>query len=103
MSLLRFCSFTNQSLLKNGLLLESMVTAGLRTTGYTTVKDKKPLRKPNTPQGKFDTEDDQKKSTDAFKKFPDDVNPHTKEKGGPTGPEPTRYGDWEKKGRCIDF
>ncbi len=25
------------------------------------------------------------------------------EKGGPTGPEPTRYGDWERKGRCIDF
>jgi homeobox protein ESX1 len=23
--------------------------------------------------------------------------------GGPTGPEPTRYGDWERKGRCIDF
>lgn len=23
--------------------------------------------------------------------------------GGPSGPEPTRYGDWEKKGRCIDF
>lgn len=26
-----------------------------------------------------------------------------KEIGGPTGPEPTRYGDWEKRGRCIDF
>lgn len=25
------------------------------------------------------------------------------ETGGPKGPEPTRYGDWEKKGRCIDF
>jgi len=25
------------------------------------------------------------------------------EHGGPKGPEPTRYGDWEKKGRCIDF
>lgn len=25
------------------------------------------------------------------------------ETGGPEGPEPTRYGDWEKKGRCIDF
>jgi hypothetical protein len=25
------------------------------------------------------------------------------EVGGPKGPEPTRYGDWEKKGRCIDF
>lgn len=23
--------------------------------------------------------------------------------GGPEGPEPTRYGDWERKGRCIDF
>jgi hypothetical protein len=23
--------------------------------------------------------------------------------GGPDGPEPTRYGDWERKGRCIDF
>ena len=26
-----------------------------------------------------------------------------KEIGGPPGPEPTRYGDWEKNGRCIDF
>jgi len=23
--------------------------------------------------------------------------------GGPAGPEPTRYGDWERNGRCIDF
>jgi hypothetical protein len=23
--------------------------------------------------------------------------------GGPPGPEPTRYGDWERGGRCIDF
>jgi hypothetical protein len=26
-----------------------------------------------------------------------------REIGGPPGPEPTRYGDWEKAGRCIDF
>jgi len=26
-----------------------------------------------------------------------------KEIGGPSGPEPTRYGDWEHKGRCSDF
>lgn len=25
------------------------------------------------------------------------------ELGGPKGPEPTRYGDWEKAGRCSDF
>ena len=23
--------------------------------------------------------------------------------GGQKGPEPTRYGDWEKAGRCTDF
>jgi hypothetical protein len=23
--------------------------------------------------------------------------------GGPSGLEPTRFGDWERKGRCIDF
>ena len=28
---------------------------------------------------------------------------HPKEWGGREGPEPTRYGDWEKNGRCIDF
>lgn len=25
------------------------------------------------------------------------------ERGGYTGPEPTRFGDWEHKGRCTDF
>jgi len=31
------------------------------------------------------------------------VQPGTPEVGGPKGPEPTRYGDWEKGGRCSDF
>lgn len=26
-----------------------------------------------------------------------------REIGGPKGLEPTRYGDWEKAGRCFDF
>ncbi len=25
------------------------------------------------------------------------------EEGGPSGPEPTRYGDWERGGRAVDF
>jgi len=25
------------------------------------------------------------------------------EEGGPNGPEPTRYGDWERKGIAVDF
>jgi hypothetical protein len=31
------------------------------------------------------------------------VQPDIPEIGGPKGPEPTRYGDWEKGGRCTDF
>lgn len=29
--------------------------------------------------------------------------PIRREHGGPQGPEPTRYGDWERNGRCFDF
>ena len=29
--------------------------------------------------------------------------PKPKEIGGPSGPEPTRYGDWERNGICYDF
>jgi hypothetical protein len=29
--------------------------------------------------------------------------PAPREIGGPKGPEPTRYGDWERNGRCTDF
>jgi hypothetical protein len=31
------------------------------------------------------------------------TNPKIREIGGRDGPEPTRFGDWEKSGRCIDF
>lgn len=34
---------------------------------------------------------------------PEPVKVSVPEVGGPKGPEPTRYGDWERKGRCIDF
>lgn len=40
---------------------------------------------------------------EAFARFPNNVNPNTGEVRGPTGPEPTRFGDWERKGRCSDF
>ncbi|WP_404382391.1 succinate dehydrogenase assembly factor 4 [Caenispirillum salinarum] len=33
-----------------------------------------------------------------------DMPPSQKDEvGGPRGPEPTRYGDWERKGRVSDF
>lgn len=37
---------------------------------------------------------------------PDDANKTPdapKEIGGPKGLEPTRFGDWERDGRCVDF
>jgi hypothetical protein len=38
---------------------------------------------------------------------PADVEPDAAkapiEIGGREGPEPTRFGDWELRGRCIDF
>ncbi len=32
-----------------------------------------------------------------------DISKQPKELGGRIGADPTRYGDWEKNGRCIDF
>jgi hypothetical protein len=34
---------------------------------------------------------------------PDPAPKRIPETGGPKGPEPTRYGDWERKGKCVDF
>jgi len=34
---------------------------------------------------------------------PKDPAQQPREIGGRKGPDPVRYGDWEKNGRCIDF
>jgi hypothetical protein len=47
---------------------------------------------PKTPEAKPDTEP----AKPAKPNLP-------KEIGGPKGPEPTRYGDWERNGRVSDF
>ena len=79
----------------------------LRTFSFFTFLLKEnPPKKPTTPQGKFDNENatsTEYKGANVLEPFPNDVNPKTGEKGGPRGPEPTRYGDWERKGRVSDF
>ncbi|KAI9501574.1 hypothetical protein BX070DRAFT_254119 [Coemansia spiralis] len=40
---------------------------------------------------------------DSLRPFPNNKNPDTGEINGPRGPEPTRFGDWERKGRVSDF
>jgi hypothetical protein len=48
---------------------------------------------------------DKNSSTQPPVPLPIDFSPAQTEReiGGPPGPEPTRFGDWERKGRCIDF
>ncbi len=45
--------------------------------------------------------DDKNKQQDV--QLSSDSLAQVKEVGGPKGLEPTRYGDWESKGRCYDF
>ncbi len=40
---------------------------------------------------------------DSDAKTKDEVPAQPDEIGGPKGKEPTRYGDWERKGICYDF
>lgn len=89
-----------------------MLTAlRLHSTDSHESTDKPKKRKGKTPAGRFDDkwEHDVDESVEVYKeqepleRFPNDVNPVTGEIGGPRGPEPTRYGDWERKGRVTDF
>ena len=51
-------------------------------------------------------EPEEKTETDASATADDPHRPkdrQPKEIGGRGGLDPTRYGDWEKNGRCIDF
>lgn len=86
-----------------------------RFSTKTTSEDTK-LKKAKTPIGRLDDQWEGKREKmepqtspksetveDAYGPFPNNTNPNTGEIGGPKGPEPTRYGDWERKGRVIDF
>jgi len=48
--------------------------------------------------------DDKAKVTETPKPSPSPApTERSKEIGGRKGPDPTRFGDWEKDGRCVDF
>ncbi|MDE0940924.1 MAG: DUF1674 domain-containing protein [Alphaproteobacteria bacterium] len=57
-----------------------------------------PTETPDSARSKKDTVE-QALDKDALEKIPKRV----KEIGGPKGLEPTRYGDWERKGIVSDF
>eukprot|EP00250_Pteridium_aquilinum_P011183 c19889_g1_i1 orf=144-476(+) len=60
-------------------------------------------KEPPSPGGSVEKVIDAPQSPDQEEQEQEYRNPHTGEIGGPKGPEPTRYGDWEKGGRCSDF
>jgi hypothetical protein len=99
-----------EKLLRLVMTRQSVVVSNCRnhsTTDKTSsILDK--MMKKKTPKGRLDEgEYDEAPPSypekEPLKGFPDDINPITGEKGGPKGPEPTRYGDWERKGRVSDF
>jgi hypothetical protein len=60
--------------------------------------DPKP-RKPLTPEAERALAEAAQRRAEMARK----PNDRPKESGGPQGPEPTRYGDWERKGSASDF
>ncbi|XP_047371614.1 succinate dehydrogenase assembly factor 4, mitochondrial-like isoform X1 [Vespa velutina] len=64
---------------------------------------RKKLRTPIDKLPEFDEGKHPYQEKEPLKSFPDNTNPKTGEINGPRGPEPTRYGDWERKGRVTDF
>ena len=54
---------------------------------------------PEAQRALAEAEERRRKAAEAEK----NAAPKPKEIGGPQGPEPTRYGDWERKGIASDF
>ena len=63
-------------------------------TSRFTVHEARPIPKARPKEPATSKPDKAKKAVEGGK---------AKESGGPSGPEPTRYGDWERNGICIDF
>jgi hypothetical protein len=62
-----------------------------------------PKKFERTPVGRLEEEPKKKDDEEGAAPRRRIVNEETGEIGGPQGPEPTRYGDWERKGRVSDF
>ena len=94
----------------NNSFINCFYISALTTSTIQLTEDKRPQFRIKTPRGKLDDIAELPKQTvhpdqekEPLERFPDDINPKTGERGGPRGPEPTRYGDWERKGRVTDF
>jgi hypothetical protein len=58
---------------------------------------------PNAAAGKPLTPQARRALEEAARRRALETAPLAPEDGGPRGPEPTRFGDWERKGIAVDF
>ncbi|QCD92111.1 succinate dehydrogenase assembly factor 4, mitochondrial [Vigna unguiculata] len=76
----------------------------LLCTSSTQLQQENPVKKQaQSPQESVHEEIRQSHEQEEDNEDDDSINEETGEIGGPKGPEPTRYGDWERNGRCSDF
>ena len=61
------------------------------------------IRKINKERAKSNLNGKTKNGKSAESQTQNSAKTTLNESGGPRGLEPTRYGDWEQKGRCTDF
>ena len=100
-------SFPKLQLLKHDMFAARTVcrTMSTESKGCGISEKQAKILKEKTPIGKLEDQPNvhPAQEKDPLPEFPEGVNPKTGEVGGPKGPEPTRYGDWERKGRVTDF
>ena len=87
--------------------IDNKATEDKTPLGKFSAEEKKKQKEEENAAGAVKGEEGEKAeeevAPDPYAPFPNNKNPITGEIGGPRGPEPTRYGDWERKGRCTDF
>jgi hypothetical protein len=76
-------------------LSDSALRITLSPVHETSMSESKQPEAPTAPRNELAT------GETVAQKAPEEVGPE--EVGGRGGADPTRYGDWEKNGRCIDF
>lgn len=98
-----YSSLINNQTIQRSTIVCNTLRLHSTTASNSNKNTKKTNMKGRTPAGKLDDSVHRDAEKEPLKPWPNNTNPHTGEVNGPSGPEPTRYGDWERKGKCVDF
>ncbi|OMO88404.1 hypothetical protein CCACVL1_08408 [Corchorus capsularis] len=92
-----FTGFVSESTIRSASNSASRFMCSSAQQPRSSHEEKANEEKPESVKEKLEIENEEEEEDG------DHVNKETGEVGGPKGPEPTRYGDWERNGRCYDF